>query len=145
MKVKTVKARRVLSDATEALEKFNDKPIDVDFRHLVVLCTVLIRAVGHVLESENENDSVAAKKSNDYYKKYIAHDNLFKGFIKSTRDSAIKEYTTYVGWASVTTIDKDHRMEYLFKGGENEGKDFRDLMKKSVDFWNIHLTRIEEL
>jgi len=112
MNVKTAKARRVLSDAKSALEKFNENPIDIDFRHLVVLCAVLIRAVGHVLDSENKDDAVARKKSVDYYKQHIEHSELFKSFIKSTRNSAIKEYTTYVNWASITAIDKSHRMEY---------------------------------
>lgn len=145
MNVKTAKARRVLSDAKSALEKFNENPIDIDFRHLVVLCAVLIRAVGHVLDSENKDDAVARKKSVDYYKQHIERSELFKSFIKSTRNSAIKEYTTYVNWASITAIDKSHRMEYLFKGGENEGRDFRELMRESIEFWENHLTALEQM
>jgi hypothetical protein len=37
MKEKTVKAKSVLSDAKSALEKFNENPIDIDFRLLIVM------------------------------------------------------------------------------------------------------------
>jgi hypothetical protein len=143
MKVQTNRARRVLSDAKEALLKFNTEPTDVDFRHLVVLCTVLIRAVGHVLESENQYNKSAKELCATYYKNNIAVDELFITFIKSTRDSAIKEYTTYVTWESITTLDKKHRMQYLFKNGQNDGEDFIRLMQSSVEFWERHLGVIE--
>lgn len=143
--MKTDKARRVLDDARTALEKFNQAPIDVEFRHLVVLCCTLIRAVGHVVETENEDNKINHDKLNSYYKDKIKDSEIFKNFIKSTRDTVLKEYTAYIGWASITTLNKDHRMEYLVKEGEYKDKDFRDLMRESIEFWDNHLSKIENL
>jgi hypothetical protein len=144
MKVKTERARRVLNDTKAALNKFNNNPIDIEFRHLVVLCSVLIRAVGHALKTENETSNESASNSTSYFKKNIEQEILFKSFIHPIRNSVIKEYSASLGWASITTLDNNHRMEYLFKDGINEGKDFRDLMNESIVFWEYHLNKLEE-
>lgn len=145
MTISTFKARRVLSDAKAALDKFNELPIDVDFRHLIVLCCTLIRAVGHVVESENKSNNINHKKLDLYYRCNIKNIEIFKCFIKIARDTVLKEYTAYIGWTSITTLDKNHRMEYLIKEGTYKDNDFRDLMKKSIEFWDHHLSLIEKL
>ncbi|PUE23719.1 hypothetical protein [Limnohabitans sp. Jir72] len=145
MTVKTQRARRVLNDARFALEKFKENPIDVDFRHLVVLCCVLIRTVGDALKKENEEDKINLKKQNDYYKKVISSDNLYTNFIKSSRDSIIHEYIARIEWESNTDLEKNHSMEYLMKEGIFKGNDFRELVGQSIEFWEKHLTLIENI
>ena len=143
--MKTTKARRVLNDAALALKKFDESPSDVEFRHLVVLCSSLIRIVGHVLKQENEGVSEDNLLQIEYHKNNIANQLLFTDFIKQIRDSLVKEYSAEISWASITGLDGSHRMEYLVNSGVYGGRDFRDLIAESIDFWNYHLTQIEKL
>jgi hypothetical protein len=145
LSIKTSNARRVLLDACAAHSRFINEPTDVEFRHLIVLCATLLRAVGHVLKTENSTDEINSKKLDAYYKENIQPQKLFSDFIKTTRDSILKEYSAHIGWASVTDLSKKHHMEYLLKNGIFEGEDFRNLMKESLDFWELHIATIEKL
>lgn len=145
MTVKTQRAHRVLHDASSALDKFKDNPIDTDFRHAVVLCCILIRTVGDALRKENEDDAISNRKQHNYYKEVIATDTLYKNFIKSARDSITHEYISHTEWASITDLEKNHRMEYLINEGFFKGEDFRKIVLKSIEFWKTHLASIEKL
>jgi len=145
MTIKTQRARRVLMDAIAALDKFNQLPVDVDFRHLVVLCCTLIRSVGHVVEAENAKELSDQQKVSSYYNSNIKDVLLFKNFIKGTRDNVLKEYAAYIGWSSITDLNNNHHMEYLVKEGEYKDEDFRNLMSKAIEFWEHHLAKIDKL
>jgi hypothetical protein len=142
--MKTIKARRVLNDAVLALKKFEDHPSDVDFRHLVVLCSTLIRTVGHVLKDENSDKNCDDTLQVEYFRTHISNQPLFTDFIKNMRDSLVKEYSADIGWASITGLDGRHRMEYILKSGTYEGRDFRDLMNEAISFWDYHLFQMEK-
>ncbi len=135
----------MLNDTVLALKKFEDHPSDVDFRHLVVLCSTLIRTVGHVVKIENSDDNGNNILQDDYFRSHIASQSLFTDFIKHIRDSLVKEYTADIGWASITGLDGRHRMEYLLKSGAYNGRDFRDLMNEAISFWDYHLNQIEKI
>ncbi len=76
MAISTTKARRALLDAIEARRLFDRDPIDIEFRHAVVLNITLLRAVGHI--SEKENTGVDQTEVAKYYKKNIKYELIFK-------------------------------------------------------------------
>ena len=135
--VTVTKSRRVLNDAYEAYRYFKKKPVDLEFRHVVVLNLTLLRAVGHVLNSENKgNDKI---KSDDYYHSVIKNDPLFKDFIEKFRNNLIKQYSGKISWSSITTLNGKNRMEYIIHEGKYKGSDIRKLIQKSLSFWKRHL------
>ena len=143
MTISIAKAKRALSDADSAYSKFQDNPIDVDFRHLIVLCLTLLRVVGHVVDKENSGES--KKKVNAYYKAHIKNVDLFRFFIEEYRNNLLKTYTSKISWQSMTTLDNEHRMDYLLEAGHYAGRDIRDLIKESIAFWDDHLDKIAQL
>jgi len=143
MTISTVKALRVLNDAKAALAKFDDSPIDVDFRHLVVLCLALLRAIGHLVDYENQGNN--RSKATKYFKQHIEPAEIFRCFIKEYRDSLLKAYSAKINWQSITTFDKQHRMAYEFADGIYEGRDIRDLIRESIEFWQHHLEEMSKL
>ena len=143
--IKTTRARFVLGDVRAALRYFASNPIDIEFRHLVVLCCTLIRTVGDAVKKENKDNRRCQAKARQYFELHIKNDPLFIDFIKSMRDNIQHEYTASVSWASITDINDAHRMEYRIKSGRYEDEDFRDLMTKAIDFWEGHLDQMEKI
>jgi hypothetical protein len=143
MTMQTYKARRVLNDAKAALDKFDQEPIDVDFRHLVVLCCTLIRTVGDVLRKENEGNEISNAAQRSYYFDNIKDSDLFKNFIKDARDMVIHEYSAKIGWKSTIDLNKVHKIEYPLLEGMYKGYDFRTMIKESIDFWDHHISKME--
>ena len=142
--MKTDKTRRVLDDAKAALEKFNQAPIDVEFRHLVVLCCVLVRTVGDVLRKENQHDTINNEAQQTYFHKNIKDNDLFKHFIKDARDMVAHEYSAKIGWRSTIDSSNNHKMEYPMLDGFYKGYDFRLMIQESIDFWIHHISKMEK-
>ena len=140
MQISTEKSHRVLNDAKEARFLFNDNPIGVEFRHAVVLNITLVRAIGHVVAKEN-NGSAGIKVQN-YFIENIKNEVIFKEFIETYRNEILKKYSSKINWASITDMDKNHRMEYIIDDGHFKGVDFRDLIDDSIEFWEHHLNQI---
>lgn len=143
MSISTVKASRVLKDAKAALEKFDANPIDVDFRHLVVLCLALLRAVGHVLDRENQGNNKA--KATDYFKQHVEPAEIFRDFINEYRNSLLKTYSAKINWQSNTTLDNQHSMAYEMEDGVYSGRDIRELIREAIEFWQVHLDAMAKL
>ena len=141
--VTVTNAKRVLNDAQEAFELFQNNPIDVDFRHTVVLNITLLRTIGSVIKSENKG--LSRIKSDKYFKDHIENEEIFKNFIKYFRDLLVKEYLSKLGWSSITDLEGNNRMEYLIQEGLYAGKDIRNLIQESLQFWTYHLNELEKL
>ena len=141
MTIEMTRARRSLADCELSLEKFLLKPIGDEFRLTLVTCFALLRAVGHVAKHEAEEVGISSKS--DAIWNQVKNDDLFVHFISAFRNNVLKEYRSPVKWASITSQD-NHRMEYLISEGFYDGRDVRDLIRDSIQWWSIFLDRLEK-
>lgn len=143
MTLSTLRANRVLKDAVHAYQRFDDNPVDVEFRHAAILCLTLLRAVGNVVASENSGTAQAQARC--YYKERIQDEPIFKHFIKRYRDSIVKQYSAEIGWELSCRGDKRTVYSYPVQSGYYKRQDLRELVRESIKFWEDHLTAMSKL
>lgn len=134
-----VRARRTLADCEEALEAFS---FDT-FRNDVVLCLTLLRACGHVLQSEARECVYLAEANSALWPGRLG-DEIFVHFIQALRNSIIKEYRAPVGWAIVRCIGQEPTYRYRILAGHYRGSNFRALVREGIEWWREYFNALEE-
>ena len=138
-----IKSRRAIEYCKVALSWFQREPIAEDFRLILVLCLTMLRAVGHIIKSECESDEQLNLIQKQMWKNKQC-DLLYLNFIRKFRDNVIKEFRAPVSWASITIYEtKEHRMEYVISDYEYKGRDVREMIQESIDWWMCYVEKVE--
>lgn len=149
----TLNARVVLQDCRDAINELNNDIQGSVWRRKWTTAVILLRTIGHVLESVDSKISAHHKVAIEEAHKQInnsKHDNLiFFEFIKKERDLIVKEYktsagqgvTVYVGFGDNKSTVVNH---YLINSGPFEGQDQRDVLREAVKWWEEYLDNVDQ-
>lgn len=151
--MKVSHARRVLSDCKHALNMLQEESQPDSFRVLWVAGVALVRAVGHVLDKvDSEQDSavkVAVNKAYESLKADKLGNTIFWNFIDEERNQVLKQYELgfFADPIDIVVDGQLHTLdEHLFcplKYGSFAGEDCRDILEQAIEWWEQHLTAVE--
>lgn len=159
----SLSARNVLLDCKVALEILEDSK---DVRHWRVHwagAISLLRAVGHVLQKVDRRQPEfrnAIDQRFALWKQEPHKHQVFWDFIKTERDSLLKEYVSSVSNAQnvalgvVSELDETGSVEVfgldenIYKpilSGYGETEDARDVYQEAIEWWELELSEIEKM
>lgn len=78
-----VKTKLIINDLEIAIRKFDNHPIDQEFRLNLVLCLTLIRAIGNVIDNETK-DYPNLRKLNDLIFKRKKKIQFLNSFLRNS-------------------------------------------------------------
>lgn len=146
-------ARRVLADCKHALDLLQEESQPETFRVLWVAGVALVRAVGHVLQKVDGEQSPAVKKAvasaYDSWKADKTGNAIFWEFIEEERNRILKQYEAgfLAGPVDVLAGGEVHSLDdHLFSpitDGTFAGEDCRDVLELALEWWEHQLTTIE--
>lgn len=148
-----MKARSVLEDCKHALNLLQEEQHPDTFRILWVAGIALARAVGHVLQKVDGEQSEAMKlaiaSAYSSWKSDRAGNAIFWDFIEQERNQVLKQYEVvfFAGPVNVVASGEIHTLgEHLFcpiTDGKFAGEDCRDLLEQAIEWWEWQLNDIE--
>jgi hypothetical protein len=148
-----LKARNVLADCRNALDRLQEETRPKVFHLYWVAGIALARAVGHVLQKvDGEHDDTikrAVTSAYDAWKADRQASAIFWDFIEQERNQILKEYEVgflagpidVVAGGDLHTLD-----EHLFcpiADGPFAGEDCRDILEQAIAWWESQLDSIE--
>lgn len=146
-------ARRVLADCKHALDLLQAESRPDTFRVLWVAGIALVRAVGHVLQKVDGEQSPAVKKAVGLayaaWKADTTGNSIFWEFIEEERNRILKQYEVgfFAGPVDVLAGGEVHSLDdHLFSpitDGAFAGEDCRDVLELALEWWERQLTMIE--
>lgn len=146
-------ARRVLADCKHALDLLQAESQPETFRVLWVAGVALVRAVGHVLQKVDGEQSPEMKKAvASAYASWKADkpgNAIFWEFIEEERNRILKQYEVgfFAGPVDVLAGGEVHSLDdSLFSpitDGTFAGEDCRDVLELALGWWERQLTTIE--
>ncbi|MBM3130952.1 MAG: hypothetical protein FJ009_20280 [Chloroflexi bacterium] len=148
-----LKARKVLDDCRIAYGLLESETNESNFRVLWVAGIALARAVGHVLDKvdskQDKKLGTIIARLYDAWKRDKTGNKIYWEFIKDERNRVLKEYE--VGFLSgpipVTASGEifvlDENLHCPISDGAYAGEDCRDVLKQSIEWWEMQLQAIE--
>ncbi|HEY9209789.1 MAG TPA: hypothetical protein VIO56_00125 [Methylotenera sp.] len=122
---------------------------DACWRRRWVATTVLLRAVGHVLDNVDSQSSPKMKSAIDAawveLKSQKPNPAIFWQFIDDERNNIVKEYVIGAGH-NVTVFPGANQpadYEYVINTGPFKGHLQRDVVKEAIAWWEQHLDAID--
>jgi hypothetical protein len=161
----TIAARQALDDCREAVELLIDGVQGSEWRRRWVLAIVLLRAVGHVLDKVDGNQSPHSRSAIDHWwaklKQTRPEPSIFWEFIDEERNSILKQYRSRAGQGVTVRVPTlclnvktgEQRSEpdpplpplyhYTLISGPFEGRDHRDVLREAIQWWACQLDSID--
>lgn len=153
-----LRAELVLEDcrrAIEGLERERDPDL---FRVWLAAAFALVRAVGHVLDKFDGNESdearLAVKKFWDEWKKGEGEHRIFKDFIEHERNAILKTYEFnfnpdpspihFTDGKEVFQLENEDLFYVPADSGPYAGEDVRELLGEACDWWSRQLALIKD-
>ena len=151
----TDKARMVLEDCKGALSDFKDGLQGAEWRRHWMLCVILLRVVGHVLDKVDgkANPQLGKIVDGEYerLKKSKPNPSIFWEFIDQERNNLIKLYETSAGQGVTTKMGAvgtselpETEYHYFINSGPFQGRDQRDMIREAISWWENHLNNIDK-
>jgi hypothetical protein len=148
-------AQEVLADCKHALDLLEEESRPQTFRVLWVAGVTLARAVGHVLQKVDGEQSDATKKAvQAAYASWKADkpgNAIFWEFIEQERNQVLKQYemgffsgpVEVVAGSDVATLD--NHIFCPITDGAFAGEDCRDVLEQAIEWWRRQLAEIESV
>lgn len=155
-------ARLVLHDAMFVRNKLENEIGVTEWRVNWVLCVVLLRTVGHVLDKVDGRDDPRVKEvSKGHYRAWLSapEHEIFRNFIENERNNIVKEYSSSVTEGPIPLVAYlqsndgfDQVRQFLIEeniyrplhSGHYEGEDGRTLLDEAIEWWRTQLQRVDE-
>lgn len=152
-----LRAEAVLHDCRRAIEKLESERNPEYFRIWLVAAFALIRAVGHVLDKidgdESEEVRLAVKQVWPKWKKGEGEHRIFKDFIEHERNAILKTYEfnfkpdpspiPFTDGKEVFQIENEDLFYVPAGSGPYAGEDVRELLSQACDWWTKQLALIK--
>ena len=160
----TAAARQVLDDCKAALEMLEEERDEQRWRVLWIGAMALLRAVGHVLQKVDGENSDQREVISAAYRSWTSGQSrhaVFREFIEEERNNVLKEYQLNVvdsaevhvavaagdpdaGYvADEAPVGLDENLFRPVTGGFGEGEDARDVYREALEWWDVELSRLE--
>ncbi len=160
----TKAARKVLNDCRGALKDFKDGIQGESWRRHWILCVVLLRAVGNVLEKIDSKQNKTLKDIiKEEYKNIKLNEQdheIYWEFICKERNNILKEYKVNAGQGVTIHTNPLHfnlktgeiknedspsvTYHYTITSGPLEGRDQRKVVEEAIIWWENYLDKIDD-
>ncbi len=145
----TKQARVVLADCRGALEELTNGVYEDRWRRRWVVTVVLLRAVGHVLDNVDSQQSPKMKRAiaaawTELKARKPDH-AIYWSFIDDERNNVVKEYLVGAGY-NITVYpgaDRPTDFEYVINTGPFKGQLQNEVVAKAIEWWKEYLDAID--
>lgn len=148
-------ARKVLADCRHVLDLLEEETRPQTFRVLWVASVALARAVGHVLQKvdaeQSESTKNAVQAAYGSWKVDKPGNAIFWEFIEQERNQVLKQYEMGFLPGPIEVIangDSSILDDHLFcpiADGLFAGEDCRDVLEQAIEWWSQQLSAIESI
>lgn len=152
-----LRAEVVLNDCRLTIDKLEAERAPELFRVWMVAAFALVRAVGHVLDKidgdESEEVRLAVKKFWPEWKKGEGEHQIFKDFIEHERNAILKTYEFnfapdpnpihFTDGNEVFQLENEDLFYVPAGTGPYAGEDVRELLRQACDWWTKQLALIK--
>ncbi len=157
-----MKAKELLEDAKIAHAMLEVEEDEQRLRVLWIACITILRSVGHVLAKVDSKENAALDSAIDAWWKNLkenktSSNRIFYDFIDCERNFTIKEYRVCYDEDAPLSFgfeDSDGTFTFFSEAGcknlflpviegPYQGEDFRELVLKSITWWESQISEIE--
>jgi len=142
-------AREVLEDCRVAVQQLGGGTQGRAWRIQWVSAVVLLRAVGHVLNSIDGKDPKYASAIADAWDE-LKHSKpapaIFWQFIETERNNIVKEYEIGAGQGVTVYLGQTRPADnhYLINVGPYQGREQREVLAEAIAWWEEYLANIDK-
>ena len=142
-------AREVLEDCRVAVQQLGGGTQGRAWRIQWVAAVVLLRAVGHVLNSVDGKVPKYASAIADEWdelKRSKPAPPIFWQFIETERNNIVKEYEIGAGQGVTVYVgqNRPHDTHYLINVGPYQGREQREVLAEAIAWWEQYLANIDK-
>jgi hypothetical protein len=148
-------ARKVLADLRHVHALLEEETRPQTFRILWVAGVGLARAVGHVLQKvdseQSESTRVAVQAAYDSWKMDKAGNSIFWEFVEHERNQVLKQYEIGFLFGPIDVCVRseaailDDQLFCPVADGFFAGEDCRDVLEQAIEWWSQQLAAIESI
>ena len=143
---KLLASRSVLVDCQYVYKQFDSYPTGVDWKLKWILSVTLLQTIGEVLlKIDKQKGDIKLAKSIATIWSKRKDEKIYQLFIRQYRNKILHQYDLHAGQGFHGKLGDPNHIPYTYpiKKGAFAGRDQRELIKESIDWWDSVLSEIE--